>query len=811
MATVFLAEDVKNRRDVAVKVLRPELSASVGADRFLREIEIAGQLSHPNILPLHDSGEADGLLYYVMPHVDGESLRARLEREKQLPLDDALETTRQVARALDFAHSRGIVHRDIKPENILFWTGQAVVADFGIARAVTEAGGEKLTQTGMAVGTPSYMSPEQAGGGSVDGRSDVYSLGCVLYEMLAGSAPFAGPTAQAIMARHALDPAPRIRTVRDTVPVAVEQAVLKALAKVPADRFATAGQFVQALDGSAPILPSEPDADAIAVLEFANLSHDTSLDWLCAGIAETVTHDLKKTGSVSVIGRDRMNRVLKELGGDLGETDIVELGRSVGARWVVSGGFQTIGGLIRITPRFVETATGEVVSAAKIDGPMDDLFALQDKIVVALMDVLEVELSPAAVADIEQPQTEQVEAYELYARGRQLIKDFGAARFAEAREYFEQAVALDPEYALAHAGLGHIGVFTYIRTTDPADLESGVADLQRALELDDSLGEALVWLTYGYIRQDRYTEAEATGRRATELEPDYGMSHYMLAVARLCRAMTDRRWAGIGMAVQSLLTTVAVDPDIQPAHMVLAWAYMLNGEYDRAEGFIHRAVEIEVAGAASEHRFVGAYTLKALFDFRCNRLEVARAGYEHAVKELAEAEHMYRDAFLALSLCGLGECAYRARSYDVAIRHYASAIEAIEAHPHRLGIGYCMVKARLGLARAFHRLHMRREGAEQFARADRLFTERQRYDFHWTWEGSDAQALFDFAVYYAVHQQWDEAAKALDGAVHAGWGDLPSLEFEPAFARYRDEPAFAAVCTRVLERGTLPGANRGGI
>src|SRR2546426_306409 len=248
MAVVFLARDLRHDRAVAIKVLRDEIAAALGAERFLREIQIAAKLHHPHILPLYDSGAAGDLLYYVMPYVEGKSLRERLDHETQLPLDDALTITRQVAGALTYAHRHDVVHRDIKPENILLEAGEAVVADFGIARAITAAGRDKLTQTGMAIGTPLYMSPEQgAGGGAIDGRSDLYSLACVLYEMLAGHPPFLGGTAQAILARHALDPVPPLRTARGTVSGAVEQALARALAKSPADRYATALQFAEAL------------------------------------------------------------------------------------------------------------------------------------------------------------------------------------------------------------------------------------------------------------------------------------------------------------------------------------------------------------------------------------------------------------------------------------------------------------------------------------------------------------------------------------------------------------------------------------
>jgi len=248
MARVYLARDLRHRRHVALKVLHPEIAQTVGSARFLREIETAASLQHPHIVPLFDSGDADGVLYYVMPYVEGESLRGRLAREKHLPIDEALDIGRQVCSALAYAHAQGVIHRDIKPENILLKGDQAVVADFGIARAVSESGGGSLTGTGLVIGTPAYMSPEQASAArDLDGRSDVYSMACVLYEMLAGHAPFSGMSDRAVMARHAIDPVPSLRSVRLTVPLGLESVVMKALAKVPADRFSSAETFSQAL------------------------------------------------------------------------------------------------------------------------------------------------------------------------------------------------------------------------------------------------------------------------------------------------------------------------------------------------------------------------------------------------------------------------------------------------------------------------------------------------------------------------------------------------------------------------------------
>ncbi len=249
-AVVFLARDLRGKRLVALKVLRPEVASVVGTERFLREIQVTSQLEHPHLLTLFDSGEADGCLYYSMPYVAGESLRARLCREGQLPVEDAVGIAAEVAEALAYAHGQGVIHRDIKPENILLETGpeaRALVADFAIAHALTVAGGEQLTGTGVAIGTPAYMSPEQGSHGRLDRRSDLYSLACVLYEMLAGSPPFAGPTAQAVIARHAIDPVPSLRTVRPTVSPSLERVVMKALSKVPADRYGNATEFHEAL------------------------------------------------------------------------------------------------------------------------------------------------------------------------------------------------------------------------------------------------------------------------------------------------------------------------------------------------------------------------------------------------------------------------------------------------------------------------------------------------------------------------------------------------------------------------------------
>jgi serine/threonine-protein kinase len=307
MGEVYLAEDPKHHRQVAIKVLTPEIAAAVGPERFVREIETAAKLTHPHIVPVHDSGSAEGLLYYVMPYVDGESLRQRLAREKQLPVEDALRIAREVADALSYAHSQGVIHRDIKPENILLESGHAVVADFGIARAIAAAGGEALTRTGVVVGTAAYMSPEQAAGsGDLDGRSDLYSLGCVLYEMLAGVPPFSGTTVESLTRQH-LNVTPRPVTVlRTAVPSAVDRALIKALAKARADRFRATAEFAAALSAGreAAELPSTVAGVAsIAVVPFHNMSADPENEYFSDGLAEDIIDALTQVPGLRVVAR----------------------------------------------------------------------------------------------------------------------------------------------------------------------------------------------------------------------------------------------------------------------------------------------------------------------------------------------------------------------------------------------------------------------------------------------------------------------------------------------------------------------------
>ena len=556
MATVYLAHDVKHDRKVAIKVLKPELAAVLGAERFLSEIKVTANLQHPNLLPLFDSGEADGLLYYVMPYVEGETLRARLQREQQFPVDETVRLVALMAGALDFAHARGVVHRDLKPENILLQAGQPVVADFGIALAVSNAGGARITQTGLSLGTPHYMSPEQAAGDHVvDGRSDQYALAALTYEMLTGEPPHSGATAQVIIARLMTETPRSLASARPAVSKGIDAAVQRALSKAPADRFATCGDFARGLtsDVVAGATPSRswvrvaagvltaaaivaaivtwqrraPVAGAnlssIAVLPFADRSATGTDAHFGDGIAETLISALAKVPGLEVAARTSAFSFRGKA------DDLAEIGRKLSVATVLEGSVQRAGDRVRITSQLVNIGTGRTLWAETFDRAAADIFAVQDEVAREVITVLKGRLLAEQSAVHTANATRDPEAYDLYLRGRFHWNRRNAADLTKAIGLFESAIARDSTFALAWVGLADAWVTSAFWSGNPtAALPRARVAAERAVALDPTLGEGLATLAYLLMVQDWNWAASD--------------SVFRLAIARTPRYATALKW-----------------------------------------------------------------------------------------------------------------------------------------------------------------------------------------------------------------------------------------------------------------------------
>jgi len=576
MATVYLAHDRKHDRPVAIKVLRREIAASVGPDRFLREIRTAANLQHPHIVPLHDSGEAAGFLFFVMPYARGETLRERLVREPQLPLAETLRLMRDVAGALDHAHANGIVHRDIKPENILLSGGHALVMDFGIARAVTMPdGNHSITMAGFAIGTPAYMSPEQAAPGQpLDGRADVYALGCVVYEMLSGHPPFMGTTSREILARHAVDTVPGLRASRPGVPPFVERAVARALAKAPAHRFPTATAFSDACardqarppawfasgtsrialaaglmlaaaavslkvfspGADKPVLATTAAAPSIAVLAFKNIGNDSSNEALSDGIAEEIAATIGRIPGISVKA-PRSSFSLKDK-----QLTIPEIGKALGVRYLVDGSLQKDARRLRVRVALIAAANDSMLWTSEYDRPLGDVFTMQDDIARAIASELRVQLAPALAGGLSRRATQSAEAHELYLRGRFFFQRRDSLSLRKAQEYFALAIARDTGFALAYAGLAdtysHGSVFGYSAAHESMPEARRYAD--RALALDSTLVEA--HSSRAFIATFYEWDWPAAGRgfqQAIALDPGYPSAHLWRAWYFMARDSMD--------------------------------------------------------------------------------------------------------------------------------------------------------------------------------------------------------------------------------------------------------------------------------
>jgi eukaryotic-like serine/threonine-protein kinase len=623
MARVFLAHDLKYERAVAVKVLRPELAADVGPARFLREIQIAARLHHPHILPLYDSDQTDGLVYYVMPYIEGETLRHRLSRERQLPIGDALRIAREVADALSYAHSCNVVHRDIKPANILLDSGHALVADFGIARAM----GAGESSTGHIIGTPTYMSPEQVEGlEHLDGRSDIYSLGSVLFEMLVGEPPFRGTTVMAVIANRLSSPVPSARAFRELVPEAVDAAVRKAMATLPADRFTTASQFADALGtpatvdiavGAAQAMVKEVvAAKSVAVLPFENMSTDPENEYFSDGITDDIIAQLSKISALKVISRTSSMQYKKTT------KKITAIAQELGVGAILEGSVRKAGQRVRIVVHLVEPGSEKHLWGDTFDRQLTDIFEVQSEVAQQITGALSLALSPEEKQRVEKKATSDVDAYNLYLLGRFHANKWAEADVLKAIECFQGAIAKDPGYAVAYAGLADAYELLSIGFSSKPPvvyLAQAKAMALKALEMDDSLAEAHTSLAYArWLGDLDWPGAEREFKRAIDLKTSYVMAHewyaeYLAALGRHDEAFVQIKRAqqldplavpvnrAVGwvlyfarrydQAIDELQKTLAMNPDFLGARMVLWWVWVAKGAYQEAIADIRREAE----------------------------------------------------------------------------------------------------------------------------------------------------------------------------------------------------------------------------
>jgi serine/threonine-protein kinase len=626
MAVVYSAHDVRHERPVAIKVLSEDASAARGTERFLQEIRVAARLNHPHILPLFDSGEVGGRLYFVMPLVTGESLRQRLRRDGRLPLDDALRIAREIGDALAHAHDSGVIHRDVKPENILLSHGHALLADFGVARASLGPTAETLTQVGMIVGTPEYMSPEQLVGDDLGPASDIYALGCVLYEMLAGTPPHSGGRMQAIMAERLTKGAPNVRTMRPDVTPSTEQSLSRALAPNASDRFRSARDFTTALTQRAAPSASVATARSLIVRPFDAVGDDEALGSFSDGLTEEVIGGLSKVRSLRVISRTSAMRLKRTT------LDVRAIGQEYDVRYVVTGSVRRAGAKVRVAAEIADSHLDAPVWAGKFDGSMDDPFGMQENVAAGVVEALQVSLSPEEARRVFARPIADPRAYECHRKAMADIVAFNVEGLQRAESLLKQGLTLVGDNAQLFAGLGALH-WAYVNAgldVSEERLANAHHWLERALALDPELADAHVAMAW--IRGSRAEMAAALRHldRALASEPTHSLGLAFYAVVDWITGRNDHMremvarqqaidpWELWGAAMAGIVNAHAGDreardryfkraEEISPTSFVffvIGQQLAQDGERDAA-----RAVLSRMSGAASDD--VGAVLCQA--------------------------------------------------------------------------------------------------------------------------------------------------------------------------------------------------------
>src|SRR3954464_558423 len=670
MATVHLAEERKHRRKVAIKVLRRELGASVGAERFMREIGIAARLSHPHLLPLIDSGESGGSLYYVSPYVPGGSLRDRLRRDKRLSTDDALRIAHEVGAALDYAHRNGFVHRDVKPENILFADDHALLSDFGIAqvRASSEGESESLTLAGFTLGTPEYMSPEQAAGESAVGvPGDIYSLACVIYEMLAGEPPLAGGTARATMAKQVTERPRPLRALRPDAPAGFERVLEKALAKNPAERFTTIAEFCDALNRARtePTRPFTMTTRTIAVLPFVNSSPDPDNEYLSDGITDELINALAKMRGLRLASRTSVFALKGKA------QDVRAIGALLEASEVLEGSVRRSGDNLRITVQLTSTEDGHLMWSERYDRKLHDVFAIQDEIARTIVTQLRSTSLVSVAEPVANRHTGNVQAYGLYLRGRYSWNKRTSAGVYEGIDYFEQAIALDPNYALAYTGLAdsyslHID---YRNVPVHEGHQKAKFYAQKAIELDDTLAEAHASLAWSQFVYDwAWEEAEREFKRAIELDPQYAPAHQWYAFMLASQGKFDE-------ALLQAHTAQENDPASVSVRRSLGYCYLYARKYEQGRYHLDRAIAMNPEAEES-------YRIQGLMLTFLKQFAAAEQALRDALALPGAAT--YTEATLGYALAASGDTSYARKlvaELEEKRRHeYVSPVELAILH-----------------------------------------------------------------------------------------------------------------------------------